>query len=235
MTKPTHVYFAMPCYGGLIYESCFMSLLRFVSTAAQHSINWTIDTMVNESLIPRGRNNLVAKFLTNKDATHLMFIDADIRWDPSYITRMLAADKDVICGLYPMKCVPPKFVINALPDSEKQGVLEEVSTAGTGFMMIKRECIEEMIAAYPETKYNDNIGVGKEYEPMMYALFDTMIDEDKNYLSEDWAFCYRWRKLGKKVWVDKSVILDHQGTYNFRGEDAVKHHNEQAKQNNPTA
>jgi len=70
---------------------------------------------------------------------------------------------------------------------------------------------------------------------MMYALFDTMIDEDKNYLSEDWAFCYRWRKLGKKVWVDKSVILDHQGTYNFRGEDAVKHHNEQAKQNNPTA
>ena len=77
--KP-HVYFALPCYGGLIYESCFMSLLRFTTLAARAGLEWTVDTMVNESLIPRGRNNLVAKFLSNPHATHLMFIDADIRW-----------------------------------------------------------------------------------------------------------------------------------------------------------
>jgi hypothetical protein len=222
-SKQPHLYFAMPCYGGLIYESCFMSLLNFSIAARSWGIDWTVDTMVNESLIPRGRNNLVAKFLHCTAATHLMFVDADIRWKPEYILSMLKADKDVVCGLYPMKCVPPKFVINAVANGEKQGMLEEVATAGTGFMMIKRECIETMVAAYPETKYNDNIGIGPEYEPFMYALFDTLIDKDKNYLSEDWAFCHRWRLLGNKVWVDKSVILDHQGTYVFKGEDAVLH------------
>jgi len=223
-----HVYFALPCYGGLIYESCFMSLLRFTTLAARAGLEWTVDTMVNESLIPRGRNNLVAKFLSNPQATHLMFIDADIRWQPEYIFKMLETNKDVVCGLYPMKCVPPKFVINAIPNSVKEGQLEEVSTAGTGFMMIKRQCIESMVKAYPETKYNDNIRVGKEYEPNMYALFDCSIDSDKNYLSEDWTFCYRWRKLGNKVWVHKDIILDHQGTYTFRGAEAAEHHNKLA-------
>ena len=184
-------------------------------------INWSVDTMTNESLIPRGRNNLVAKFLYCPEATHLMFVDADFRWAPEYIPRLIQADKDVVCGLYPMKCVPPRFVINAIEHGDKEGNLEEVATAGTGFMMIKRECIEAMVAAYPETKYNDTIGVGVEYEPFMYALFDTLIDGDKNYLSEDWAFCHRWRQLGNKVWVDKSVILDHQGTYVFKGADAM--------------
>jgi hypothetical protein len=57
-----------------------------------------------------------------------------------------------------------------------------------------------------------------------------MIDEKQNYLSEDWAFCHRWRALGKKVWVDKSVILDHQGTYLFQGEDALENlKNEQVR------
>jgi hypothetical protein len=228
--KKSHVYFALPCYGGLMYEACFMSLLRFTVMSKAVNIEWTVDTMVNESLIPRGRNNLVAKFLTNTEATHLMFVDADIRWNPEYLIRMLQADKDIVCGLYPMKSMPPRFVINALKDGEKQGHLEEVETAGTGFMLIKRSCLEEMVAAYPETKYNDNIGIGKKYEPNMYALFDTMIDEKQNYLSEDWAFCHRWRALGKKVWVDKSVILDHQGTYLFLGQDALENlKNEQVR------
>lgn len=219
--KQPHIYFAMPCYGGLIYEACFTSMLKFSVASRNSGIDWSVDTMVNESLIPRGRNNLVAKFLHCTAATHLMFIDADIRWNPEYMTRLLKANKDVVCGMYPMKCIPPRFVINAIQGGEQEGTLEEVATAGTGFMLIKRECIETMIAAYPETKYNDNIGVGAEFEPFMYALFDTMIDDKQNYLSEDWAFCHRWRQLGNKVWVDKSIILDHQGTYAFKGADAV--------------
>lgn len=224
-----HVYFGIPCYGGQMFEACFMSLLKFSVLAPKMGINWTVDTMVNESLIPRGRNNLVSKFLHNKSATHLMFVDADIRWKPEYILEMLRKDKDVICGLYPMKSMPPKFVINTVKDAIKEGPLEEVSTAGTGFMMVKRHVIEDMIAAHPELKYNDNVGIGKEFEPYMYGLFDTMIDKDKNYLSEDWTFCYRWREMGNKVWVHKDIILDHQGTYSFLGVDAIKYHNDLAK------
>jgi hypothetical protein len=49
-----------------------------------------------------------------------------------------------------------------------------------------------------------------------YALFDTMIDEETGeYLSEDYAFCRRWRKLGGKVWLDTESRLVHIGNYEF--------------------
>ena len=68
--------------------------------------------MVNESLITRGRNNLMAKMMTNTAATHFMFIDADIRFEPDAMLKMMACDKDVIAGLYPKKALPVNYVIN---------------------------------------------------------------------------------------------------------------------------
>ena len=77
-----HVHFGIPCYGGQITEPCFTSFLRFILMASKMGLQWSLDTMVNESLVTRARNNLMAKMMTNKAATHFMFIDADIRFQP---------------------------------------------------------------------------------------------------------------------------------------------------------
>lgn len=213
-----HFHFATPCYSGNIMEPCFGSYMRFALLAMKYGINFSLDTMVNESLIPRGRNNLVAKFLANPQATHLMWVDADIRWDPEAVLRMALYDAGVVCGLYPMKGIPIRYVLNALPGGKRIGPLLEVSTSGTGFMLIKREVIEKLVAAMPETKYKDSLNLGEQFEPFMYALFDTMVDENGHYLSEDWTFCKRVReKLNIPIWVDTEVKLDHCGTYNFQG------------------
>ena len=79
--KTTRVHICMPCYGGQLTESTFMSFIKWANVARQLGIEWTIETMTNESLITRARNTLTAKFLQNKDSTHLMFIDADIGWE----------------------------------------------------------------------------------------------------------------------------------------------------------
>ena len=84
-------------------------------------------------------------------------------------------------------------------------------------MCVKRGVIEKMIEAHPELKYNDNVGIGKQYEPHMYGLFDTLIDEHKNYLSEDWTFCYLWRKMGGRVFADYKIKLDHTGYHTYEG------------------
>ena len=85
-------------------------------------------------------------------------------------------------------------------------------------MLIKREIIEELIKAMPELKYKDSLNLGEQYEPHMYALFDTIIDENGHYLSEDWTFCKRVREvINKPIWVDTEVKLDHLGTYRFKG------------------
>lgn len=213
-----HIHFCTPMYGGMIMEPCFSSYMRFAMIAMKHGINFSLDTMVNESLVTRGRNNLVAKFLANPLATHLMWIDADIQWDPESVLRMALYDAGVVCGLYPMKGIPIRYVLNALPGGRRVGPLVEVSTAGTGFMLIKREVIEQLIKAMPETKYKDSLNLGEKYEPHMYALFDTMIDQNGHYLSEDWMFCKNVReKLNVPIWIDTEVKLNHMGAYNFQG------------------
>ena len=71
----------MPCYGGQLTESTFMSYIKWANAARQLGLDWTVETMTNESLISRARNTLTAKFLHNKESTHLMFIDTDLGFD----------------------------------------------------------------------------------------------------------------------------------------------------------
>jgi hypothetical protein len=213
-----HLHIGIPCYGGMVSEPTMTSFLRFVLLASQVGLNWSLDTMVNESLITRGRNNLMAKMMTNDKATHFMFIDADIRFQPESILQMIAHDKDVIGGLYPKKALPINYVINLKPTVTVQGDIYTVDTMGTGFLLFKRHVYEKLIAAHPQSKYVDDIGLGKQYEPMMYAIFDCVIDERGHYLSEDWTFCRRWQELGGEIWAHSKTLLNHVGHYEFTGD-----------------
>lgn len=213
-----HLHIGLPCYGGLLLESTMTSLIRFVMMASKVGLNWSLDTMANESLITRGRNNLMAKMLTNTAATHFMFIDADIRFDPTAIFQMMAADVDIIAGAYPKKAYPISVNINLKPETKLRGPLYTVDTAATGFLMFKRKVYEDLIKAHPKTKYVDDVGLGKQFEPNMYAIFDCIIDEKGHYLSEDWTFCRRASALGYDIWCDGRVLLHHSGTHEFCGD-----------------
>jgi len=213
--KTTRVHICMPCYGGMLTESCFMSYIKWANTCRQLGIDWTMETMTNESLISRARNTLTAKFLANKESTHLMFIDADIGWEPWHLLVMLNRDVDVIGGLYPMKSLPVKWCVNGFDGAEEgPDGLQEVSKTGTGFMLIKRHVFEKL-DAHPATKpFMNDIGLPVELNPFMKTYFDTAVRENR-YYSEDWTFCENWRDIGGKVWVDKRVLLRHTGTYVF--------------------
>ena len=148
-----------------------------------------------------------------------MFIDSDIGFEPEEIFKLILADKDVSGGLYPKKALPISYVVNKVPNAEKDGNLIEVMNLGTGFMLIKREVLEAMIKQHPELHYQDNIGLDPKYDPFKYALFDTEIDPvTKEYLSEDYLFCKRWREMGGKIWADLSITLTHMGYHSFRGD-----------------
>jgi hypothetical protein len=213
--KTTRVHICMPCYGGMLTESTFMSYIKWANTCRQLGIDWTMETMTNESLISRARNTLTAKFLNNKDSTHLMFIDADIGWEPWHLLVMLNRDVDVIGGLYPMKSLPVKWCVNGFEGAQEGADgLQEVSKTGTGFMLIKRGVFEKL-DAHPAVKpFMNDIGLPAELNPYMKTYFDTAVRENR-YYSEDWTFCENWRDLGGQVWVDKRVLLKHTGTYVF--------------------
>ncbi len=218
--KTTRVHICMPCYGGQLTESTFMSYIKWANTARQLGLDWTVETMTNESLISRARNTLTAKFLHTKESTHLMFIDSDIGWEPWHLLVMLDAQKDVIGGLYPMKSMPIKWCVNGIPGQPEPAPEEnliEVSKTGTGFLLIKREVFEKL-DAHPATKpFKNDIGLDPVLDPYMKTYFDTAVREGR-YYSEDWTFCENWRDIGGQVWVDKRVLLRHTGTYTFAHE-----------------
>lgn len=247
---------ATPCYGGQVTERYAQSMFNLVSVATKYGVSLGYLTLANESLITRGRNELVSTFMKQTTGTHLMFIDADISFEPNDIIRMLLADEDIVAGAYPLKTLDwnaasgvatlypnagpdetmaaaIQYVINVhKPDPELVGKqvdvqivngLLEVWDAGTGFMLMKREVIESMITAYPETRYfsDKDMTVPEELRER-YALFDTMIDDDLRYLSEDYTFCRRWQNIGGKIHLDINTVLDHIGTMTFQGRSVVK-------------
>jgi hypothetical protein len=213
--RTTRVHICMPCYGGMLTESTFMSYIKWANTCRQLGIDWTMETMTNESLISRARNTLVAKFLANPDSTHLMFIDADIGWEPWHLLVMLNRQVDVIGGLYPMKTLPVKWVVNGFDGAEEgEDGLQEVSKTGTGFMLVKRDVFEKLNAHPAVRPFNNDIGLPKELDQHLRTYYDTAVRENR-YYSEDWTFCENWRDIGGKVWVDKRVLLKHTGSYVF--------------------
>ena len=208
------IHFMTPCYGGQITEVCFSSYLQWTILALQNNLDFQIDTLSNESNINRARNSCAAKFLS-EDCTHLIFVDADIQFNPRDIVKLVGHDKDIVGGIYPQKTLPPKMVVNTLDNAKTEGDLIEVGTLGTGFMLVKRTVFEQMISA-GATPYGDDIGLSDTENNNQDDFFNCTIDSNGRYLTEDWSFCRKWRELGGEIWADTTVALAHVGYYRFQ-------------------
>jgi hypothetical protein len=149
------------------------------------------------------------------DATHLFFVDADIGWEPWHLLVLLNRDVDVIGGLYPMKTMPIKWVVNGFEGAEEgPDGLQEVSKAGTGFLLMKKHVFEKMKTHPAVKQYKNDIGLDPKYDQHLKTYFDTAVRQNR-YYSEDWTFCENWRDMGGRIWMDKRVLLRHSGSYVF--------------------
>jgi hypothetical protein len=145
----------------------------------------------------------------------LFFVDADIGFEPWHLLVLLNRNVDVIGGLYPMKTMPVKWVVNGFEGAEEgTDGLQEVSKTGTGFLLMKRHVFEKL-NSHPAVKpYKNDIGLDPKYDKHLKTYFDTAVRQGR-YYSEDWTFCENWRDLGGKIYVDKRVLLRHSGSYVF--------------------
>lgn len=240
MTKS--ILIATPMYGGMCTGTYANAMMRVPMVLSQANMLMYYLHMMNESLITRARNKCADEFLKT-NATHLMFIDADIGFNPEDIPKMVDKDVDILCGLYPKKeinwpriafavnnGVPPDqlanfggaVVVNLIKNETTHvphGELLEINNGGTGFMLIKREVFEALADKVPS--YTNDMYVSTEVvdnPEMIKEFFDTSIDEETNrLLSEDYHFCKLARKHGFKIYADPQIELNHTGTYIFSG------------------
>lgn len=98
-----HIVIMTPCYGGTCNVNYVTSLINTINTLKSFQINVSIEFCRNDSLITRARNNLIGKAMNNPSITHFLFIDSDIVWNPQDILKLIASDKMLIGGIYPIK------------------------------------------------------------------------------------------------------------------------------------
>jgi hypothetical protein len=236
-----------PCYGRVVHESYLKSLLATQDALRAAGHVMALSTFGNESLITRARNNLVAGFL-GSDYDVLMFIDADIGWQPAALLDLLASGHEVCGTPYPTKgyqwdrvgrlaatpgpdgapLSPEALRTRAMnytllrKSEQPEGMAKnwvEVDALGTGFMLIHRPVLERMADHYRgELGFvNDVAGYRRSVEDKhCVGLFETMIEPGtRRYLSEDYAFCRRWRDIGGRVYANLGHKLSHTGAHEF--------------------
>jgi hypothetical protein len=102
-TNKPYVYILTPCYGGVCNTQYTISLLNTILFLKNIGIRYNIQFCNNDSLVSRARNNLIGISMLDKEATHFLFIDSDIVWNPTDIIKLIVADKELIGGIYPKK------------------------------------------------------------------------------------------------------------------------------------
>jgi hypothetical protein len=153
------------------------------------------------------RNAIVRNFLAS-DCTELVFLDADVSWDPEALVQLCRRDLDLVGGVYPYRRqsqnLPVRLLNTKLPD--ENGLLE-VEGLPTGFMKIKRHVLEKVAA-------QSRIYLDKTEETAQ--VFERITSDDKTRWGGDISFCNKWRALGGKLYADTELRLGHSATVIFR-------------------
>ena len=242
--KKPKIFVATPMYGGMCAGFYTQAIIQLLTTCQANGVDVEYSFMFNESLITRARNSLTHTFMQT-DCSHLMFIDADIKFRAEDVIHMIRADKDILCGIYPKKEInwhsvkaamdrgvpfdqlkshTGSFVVNLVNYVGEVTVPVnqpvEIFNGGTGFMLIKREVFDKLGESVPSYS-NDVVDLGgkmKQSEPIK-EFFTTSIEPGTNrLLSEDYHFCRIWRETGGQVHAAPWCQLSHIGTYAFEGQ-----------------
>src|ERR1700738_4013718 len=104
MAKKIGLVVATPCFGGqlsVVYAASIFKLQKVLRTFPEIELKVLLKD--GDALITRARASLCAQFLDDPDATHLLFIDADIGFEPDQVMRLIASGADFSAAIYPIK------------------------------------------------------------------------------------------------------------------------------------
>lgn len=221
------VLIATPIFEPKVTIQYHQSILETIPHLVAHGIGFS---MMNEAknMINQARSR-AAIYALNNDFDRLLFIDADISWKGIDVLRLLASDKRVIGGLYPLKTfpvklnfVPPEGLYTTETFDPKEFVAThsdpktgevEVKMLPTGFMCIDCSVFKDLDPHVQEYHHRDQHERKVQFEKM-YFPFE--ISKEGFLNTEDWAFCDLVRnKLNEKIYWHTRVIVDHVGSHTY--------------------
>lgn len=209
---------ATPCGDGR-YERVFMdSLIKTRDALMQYGAEVHFAEIPYVSDITLARNKMFGAFLRSDD-THMLMIDSDQGWRVQDAVKLLLANQDFVAAAGIRKVFPSSFAVNVSDDmgrpipikqDAKTGFLEATGV-GMAFTLLSRSAVEKMVASYQDLIFV--AADGREE----YGVFNPLI-VNRRYLSEDYAFCHRWRQIGGRILIDPAISLQHVGAFCWEGD-----------------
>ena len=195
-----------------------LSLLACRTELPKMGIAHSVSFLEGNSLISHARALMVGAFLRT-EATHLLMVDDDIRFEPATIKRMLDCNVDVVGGCYPCRTTASQtstdtpFAVTLQASENAHEVVNgaiRVRHIGTGFLLCKRIVFERLYEAH------DDLLFSSAGEGLCAAIFNPIVRGGR-HLAEDYAFCQRWHDLGGDVWAFLDADFGHCGALEVRG------------------
>jgi glycosyltransferase involved in cell wall biosynthesis len=172
--------------------------------------------------IDQKRNEMLSDAL-HDGCESILFIDADIGFDPFDALHLLARPEPVVTGIYTKK--GRRELASTFADGIKEILfgpdtpgLYPLKFAGAGFIRIRAAALRRMIDMLGLPLCNTRWGRG--VWPFFQPLIITPPDEGFHYLGEDWSFSHRLAQSGIALMADTSLRLWHYGDYAYSWEDA---------------
>lgn len=162
-------------------------------------------------------------YYKQKEASHLLMIDADMHFSPFMVWDMLQFGRPVVGCYYSKRQFPISVVGKSFDDDSIDKVVDghlPVKGVGAGVLLIKRTVIDTMIEKMPDiidkSDMHPVITTQREYElPHLLRPFSKIVFPNGGRLSEDLSFCHRWRECGGEVWANVRHPIGHHGLFGF--------------------
>jgi hypothetical protein len=206
--KTVKIFVAIPAYDRKICVETARALLNEQTVAALSGHEISTRFLPGCSLITMARNQLVDDFIAS-DCDRLVFIDADLSWEPGSVLKLCAHDADCVGGAYRFKqeeeAYPVAWPASAEITPERlkyaEAGLMEVEGLPGGFIAIRRAALDRFREVQGNRTYA-HFGHGA------YAYF-TAPFRDGRLMGEDNAFCADLRAAGVPILLDPSLVITH--------------------------
>ena len=232
---------ATPAYGEIFCAPYVQSILRLQRLCDRNQ--WqSIFATISYADVSESRNYLLTHWFDKTDASHIVFIDADMGFDPRLIFDMIGLGKPVVGVVSPKRQVDVNrvyaagkrglpldraiatghdFIYRPLKAKRAPGKRDgfiEVAACGAGIMVIQRSCIQTMLRRIPElsdVEAKKNSPLAKNLDRLIRAFDIARVDGTR--LSEDYAFCHRWHTMCEgEIWANISYEITHVGVRHFK-------------------
>jgi len=211
-----HAYIATPAYDGRVTTDYAQSLAEASFCAPLYNVGMTAGVLGNGAFIDLARNIFVKKFLEDedtKDATHLFFIDADLKFEARAFIGLMKSGLPICAGVYRRRQEPEDYPCRWVDNPAGGGLwIEEdgwlmCNRVPTGFLCISREVVEEMAKDAIQLNLHGQKGP-------VPRLFYTKLDEENRFIGEDYCFCDDYvAKYGQQIPVWMEMDFTHGGFY----------------------